>query len=85
MPVVDITKQTVQRILAEDVVSFSEAQSEIAAATRRRPDKSTMHRWRQRGVGGVKLEAIRLGSQWFTSRQAITRFIDARTAQSLGV
>ncbi len=74
---------TVSRILSEDMLTMTEARREIAMLTRRRPDKSTMHRWTHRGVGGVRLEAIRLGRQWFTSRQAITRFVHARTTASI--
>lgn len=77
-----VTPETATRILTEDVLTLAEARAELARATGRRcrPDKATMHRWIHRGVGGVRLEAIRLGRQWFTSRQAITRFAIARTA-----
>ncbi|WP_413430908.1 DUF1580 domain-containing protein [Crateriforma spongiae] len=77
--------QSVRRVLSEDILTIAEARAEIARVTGRRcrPDKATMTRWIQRGVGEgdakVKLEAIRLGRQWFTSRQAITRFIEARS------
>lgn len=73
------TSQTVSRILSEDVLTLTEARGEIAAATNRRPDKSTLVRWVNRGCYGTKLEAVRLGSQLLTSRQAITRFIERRT------
>lgn len=76
------TLSTTQRILTEDVLSIAEARSELLRITGRRPDKSTMARWIHRGVGSpkVKLEAIRLGhAQLFTSRQALTRFIEARS------
>ena len=75
-------KQAVSRILTEDVVSVSEARGEIASITNKRPDKATIIRWFKRGVGGVKLEHVRLGNQYFTSRQALTRFIEARTASA---
>lgn len=81
------TLSPTQRILTEDVLTLAEARSELRAITGKRPDKSTMTRWIHRGVGSpkVKLEAIRLGhSQLFTSRQALTRFIEARTAASVG-
>lgn len=52
-------------------------------ATKRRPDISTLHRWINRGVGGVRLEAVRIGNQVITSRQAITRFIEQRTAKAV--
>ena len=74
----------VQRILTEDVIALSEARSELYATVGKRPDKATMHRWIHCGVGGVKLEAIRLGREMFTSRQALTRFIESRTATLTG-
>ena len=72
--------QTVSRILTEDVLSLQQARTELANITGVRPDKSTLTRWILRGVGGIKLEAIRLGGRnIFTSTQALTRFIEART------
>lgn len=71
---------TVSRILTEQVLSLSQARSELANITGKRPDKATMTRWIHRGVGGTKLEAIRLGGRdLYTSVQALTRFIEART------
>lgn len=78
-------KQAVSRILTEDILSLSEARKELQQLTRKRPDKATLTRWIHRGIGGTKLEAVRLGgTQLFTSRQALTRFIEARTAKSVG-
>ena len=76
---IDTTK-IVSKILAEDVITLSQARTQIANITGIRHDKSTLTRWIHRGVGGVKLEAVRLGGRdIFTSTQAITRFIEART------
>lgn len=72
------------RILTEDVLTITDARAEIASITGQRPDISTMTRWVHRGVGGTKLEAVRIGRQIITSRQAITRFIEERTAKSIG-
>lgn len=78
------TQTVVNRILAEDVLTLSDARKELAQITGKRPDKSTMARWIHRGVGGVKLEAVALGRGLFTSRQALTRFAEARTKKALG-
>ncbi len=59
----------------------------LAAAARRlpgRPHVSTMHRWRQRGIRGVQLEAVLVGGVWHTSREALRRFIAATTAAATG-
>ena len=69
----------VSRILTEDVLTLSQARTELVNLTGVRPDKATMTRWIHKGVGGVKLEAVRLGRNIFTSMQALTRFIEART------
>ena len=76
-------RDSVSRVLTEDVCTLAEARKELAAIVGRRPDKATVCRWIHRGVGGVKLDAIRLGSQLLTSRQAITRFIQQRTQDSV--
>ena len=78
------SEATVSRILTEEVRTLSEARKDIAEITGKRPDKATMSRWIHRGVGGVKLEAIRLGNQLLTSRQACTRFIVTRTEKTVG-
>ncbi len=75
---------TVNKILTEDIITLSEARREIAKLTRKRPDKATLTRWVHNGVGQTKLEAVRLGRQLFTSKQALTRFIESRTATSIG-
>ncbi|HBJ36632.1 MAG TPA: hypothetical protein DDZ51_18125 [Planctomycetaceae bacterium] len=72
-------QKTVSQILTEDVLTLQDARREIASATGRRPDKCTIYRWCLKGVGGTKLEHIRLGDRILTSRQAITRFITARS------
>ncbi len=64
-------------IQQERLLSFPQA----AAILPFRPHVSTLHRWRLRGIGGVRLETIRLGGRRFTSEQALTRFFRATTMQ----
>jgi regulator of protease activity HflC (stomatin/prohibitin superfamily) len=45
---------------------------------------ATLHRWRLRGVRGVKLESILVGGIRYTSEEALQRFADALTAQTDG-
>ena len=44
---------------------------------------STVYRWISRGARGVagvvKLEGVRLGGSWYTSREALQRFAEALT------
>jgi hypothetical protein len=71
--------EKVQRVLSEDVLTLRQAALEIQAATGLKPDKSSLTRWILRGIGGSKLEAVRIGRQWVTSSQAINRFISDRS------
>ena len=74
-----MTSDAVSRVLTEDVLTLAQARIELSQIAGQRPDKATLSRWIHRGCGGVKLDAIRLGRQILTSRQALTRFIEARS------
>jgi len=45
---------------------------------------TSLHRWRLRGIRGVRLEAILIGGKWHTSVEAIRRFVAATTAAASG-
>ncbi|MDV6034398.1 MAG: DUF1580 domain-containing protein [Phycisphaera sp. RhM] len=72
--------QNVRQVLTEDVITLQDARRELIPFLGRRPDKATLYRWCLRGVKGTKLEHVRIGNRILTSRQAITRFIESRTA-----
>jgi hypothetical protein len=59
-------------IETEWLLSLSEAAKELPG----RPHISTLHRWRLRGVRGVKLDTVLVGGRRFTSREALVRFTD---------
>jgi hypothetical protein len=40
------------------------------------PHVATLHRWRLRGVKGVKLETVLVGGRRFTSVEALARFTE---------
>jgi hypothetical protein len=67
------TTQNKLDLLTEDTLTLQEACKELPG----NPHVSTLWRWKQRGVGGVKLETVRIGTKHFTSRQALTRFLKA--------
>jgi len=45
---------------------------------------STLHRWRFPGIGGIRLECIKIGGVWHTSEQALQRFFEKLTAAKEG-
>ena len=74
-----MTTKTVARVLTVDPVSIRKARSKVQEETGYAPDPATIYRWCLRGVGGVKLEHVRIGKRILTSAAAITRFIEARS------
>jgi len=63
-------------VTTEELVPFKQASARIQS----RPHISTIHRWRLRGVRGIRLESVLVGNTRFTSVQAIARFIAALNA-----
>ena len=60
----------------ESLITFRDLAKNLPLGKGGRPVSiSTLHRWRIRGIaGGIKLEAIRVGGRWCTSRAAFDRF-----------
>ena len=67
-------------IQKETLVQFKDAPKHAPG----RPHIATVHRWRLRGVRGVKLDSILSGGKRFTSIEAIERFIEQTTAAADG-
>ena len=68
-----------QFLLDESILSLRDAAKMLGTKADSRPiHLSTLIRWRTRGLRGVRLEAIRIGGRWFTSREAVVRFVSAR-------
>ncbi|TWU27923.1 DUF1580 domain-containing protein [Novipirellula artificiosorum] len=61
------------RLLTEDVIPLKDVPAELP----NRVDVSSVWRWAMRGVGGIRLETVKVGGKKLTSRQAVTRFIRA--------
>lgn len=58
---------------SETLVQFPDARSAFPGG--RRVSLATLHRWRQRGIRGIKLETCLVGGLRYTSHEAIGRFI----------
>ena len=67
-------------VLAEDVLPIAEAAREVPSASGKGVSPSTIYRWIHRGIDGVHLPAIRMGSRWYTSRQRLSQFIQDTTS-----
>lgn len=66
----------------ESLIPLGELARSLPARRNNRPvHPSTLHRWRTSGLaGGIRLEAVRVGGAWHTSREAFARFCDRLTA-----
>ena len=67
---------------SENLIPFNAARAHIPG---RRPNLSTLHRWRLHGVRGRRLETTLIGGRRFTSEEAIQRFVrpDAEPADKV--
>jgi hypothetical protein len=62
-------------------MTFAALAKEMPLRRRGRPAHvATLHRWRARGLHGVRLEAVRIGGPWYTSAEAYARFCSALTS-----
>ncbi|MBP3954961.1 DUF1580 domain-containing protein [Gemmata sp. G18] len=82
------TAVLVNRVLQESLLSLSGAARLFPPLRQHAAVRaSTIWRWVREGVmtpnGRVKLEAVRCGHAWMTSREAVARFIEAQN-QSAG-
>jgi hypothetical protein len=58
-------------------MSLTEAAVYIESLTGRRPASANIYRWAQKGVGGVKLDAHKIGGRYYTGRRAVDAFLEA--------
>ncbi len=77
------TEEVVRKVLSESILTTSQALFELQSISGKRPDKATLHRWIFRGIGGIRLEAVRVGMNWVTSVEALNRFIVATTDRAV--
>jgi hypothetical protein len=67
-------------VSSEVLLSLAEASKVLAG----RPHISSLHRWRLRGVRGIKLETVMVGGRRFVSRAALEEFAARVTAIANG-
>jgi hypothetical protein len=62
---------------SETVLSLTDAAKLLPRLRRgKRPHVSTLYRWANKGIRGVRLETIRVGGTVCTSQDALRRFCD---------
>jgi hypothetical protein len=49
------------------------------------PSPATFWRWRVKGVNNVRLDCVRVGGRWMTSREAIQRFVEQSSSNPIPV
>jgi hypothetical protein len=68
----------------ETIISLTEACSGLPKRRAdSRPSVATLYRWSLKGCRGVILETIQIGGTRCTSREALQRFFDRLSSQSL--
>jgi hypothetical protein len=71
------------RILEEQVTGLAEAARLLPQLRRGRPvSPSTIYRWIESGVNGIRLETAMLGGRRVTSKEALLRFFARLNAES---
>ena len=67
-------------IAKEQVVTLADATAYVPRRRKgKRPAKSTLYRWTENGVNGVRLEFLQCGSTRCTSVEALQRFLERLT------
>jgi len=70
-----------KHLLNETIIFLQDVPRLMPRTPRGRPiHLCTVVRWKDRGLRGVKLEAVRLGGRWVTSREALERFVERLTS-----
>ena len=57
------------------LVPLSEVGAMLPLQADQKIHRSTFHRWRSRGIAGVRLGCVRIGGLWFTSRKMVESFL----------
>jgi hypothetical protein len=68
-------------IRSETLMTLSKAAEKFPGGERH---VSTVHRYRLHGVGGIRLECLRLGGRWYTSTESIDRWVTQLNAKHAG-
>jgi hypothetical protein len=74
-------KRSMSDIRSETLMTLSKAAEKFPGGERH---VSTIHRYRLHGVGGIRLECLRLGGRWYTSAESVDRWVTQLNANRAG-
>src|SRR5262249_12849936 len=76
-----LIKCCVLNVNSEQIITLAQLARRIPCRRNNRPvHVSTIHRWRNPGIRGVRLDCVRVGGMWCTSLQAFARWVEQLTA-----
>ena len=64
----------------QTIISIDEAAKHVSKISGKKRNRAVILRWINRGVSGVRLAAIRIGGEIFTSQEAINAFLNESRA-----
>ena len=72
-------------LFAEGLIGAAEATAVVPSRpSGKKLHVKTVHRWLHHGCRGVRLEGLRIGEAWYTTRPALQRFFERLTADAHG-
>lgn len=67
---------------SEDLIPFNQVPQHLQKTFGHKVHIASVYRWVNRGLGGVRLETIKVGSKRFTSAQALDRLFNGATERN---
>lgn len=64
----------------ETILSIDDAAKHVGTISGKKRNRAVILRWINRGVSGVRLNAIRIGGEIFTSRESLNTFLNQSRA-----
>lgn len=64
---------------SEDLIAFNRVPQHLQKTFGHKVHIASVYRWVNRGLGGVRLETIKVGAKRFTSAQALDRLFNGAT------
>ena len=71
-------------IHTEELLELNKVPANLERRTGKRLNLSTVYRWTNRGIAGVRLETVLVGGSRYTSAEALNRFFTQSTLAKQG-